>query len=212
MQCVAYSTDSQERERGITINSAAVSFHWQGRKINLIDTPGDHVNKLNSFCKVLSHRQSSLGHVDFTFEVERSLRVLDGAVALFDASAGVEVRQSHPPPPLFLTSPFHPLSSPPPLSPSLQAQSITVWRQANRYNIPRLAFVNKMDNSAARYLIDCCTHLSHTAFPLPHTNPNPPPPTAQPLIHSTVHGGSVEGHSPSDPTPSWRGTGVLWSH
>ena len=112
MQCVAYSTDSQERERGITINSAAVTFHWQGRKINLIDTPGDHVNKLNSFCKVLSHRQSSLGHVDFTFEVERSLRVLDGAVALFDASAGVEVRQSHPPPPLFLTSPFHPLSSP----------------------------------------------------------------------------------------------------
>ncbi|KAJ8028865.1 Ribosome-releasing factor 2, mitochondrial [Holothuria leucospilota] len=90
----------QERKRGITITSAAVTFFWKDHRINLIDTPG---------------------HVDFTVEVERSLRVLDGAVAVFDASAGVE------------------------------AQTITVWQQADRYQVPRLAFLNKMDKKGADF-------------------------------------------------------------
>ncbi|NEC29013.1 elongation factor G [Streptomyces sp. SID8111] len=91
--------DPQERDRGITIFSAAVSCAWQGHRINLIDTPG---------------------HVDFADEVERSLRVLDGAVAVFDAVAGVE------------------------------PQSEAVWRQADRHGVPRIAFVNKMDRPGAR--------------------------------------------------------------
>ncbi|XP_053331710.1 ribosome-releasing factor 2, mitochondrial [Spea bombifrons] len=91
---------AQERERGITIQSAAVTFDWNGHRINLIDTPG---------------------HVDFTVEVERSLRVLDGAVAVFDASAGVE------------------------------AQTLTVWRQADKHSIPRLCFLNKMDKNGASF-------------------------------------------------------------
>jgi elongation factor G len=90
----------QERERGITIQSAAISADWKGYQINLIDTPG---------------------HIDFTAEVQRSLRVLDGGVVVFDAVAGVE------------------------------PQSETVWRQADRYGVPRICFVNKMDRTGADF-------------------------------------------------------------
>ena len=90
----------QEKERGITITSAATTCFWRDYRINIIDTPG---------------------HVDFTVEVERSLRVLDGAIAVFDAQAGVE------------------------------PQSETVWRQADKYRVPRIAFINKMDKIGADF-------------------------------------------------------------
>src|ERR1700685_2875395 len=90
----------QEQERGITITSAATTCEWDGHRINILDTPG---------------------HVDFTVEVERSLRVLDGAIALFDSVAGVE------------------------------PQSETVWRQADKYHVPRIAYINKMDRIGADF-------------------------------------------------------------
>ncbi|NEQ50445.1 MAG: GTP-binding protein, partial [Leptolyngbya sp. SIO3F4] len=90
----------QEQERGITITAAAISTSWQEHQINIIDTPG---------------------HVDFTIEVERSMRVLDGVIVVFDSVGGV------------------------------QPQSETVWRQADRYKVPRIAFVNKMDRTGANF-------------------------------------------------------------
>ena len=108
----------QERERGITIQSAAVTASWKGHQINIIDTPG---------------------HVDFTIEVERSLRVLDGVVAVFCAVGGV------------------------------QSQSETVWRQANRYEVPRMVFVNKMDRTGAdfyRVVDQIKTRLGGNAVPI----------------------------------------------
>jgi elongation factor G len=108
----------QERERGITIVSAAVTAEWKGYQINLIDTPG---------------------HIDFTAEVQRSMRVLDGGVVVFDATQGVE------------------------------PQSETVWRQADRYNVPRICFANKMDRTGASYdetIASIVSRLGATPIPM----------------------------------------------
>jgi len=107
----------QEKERGITITAAATTCFWRDHRINIIDTPG---------------------HVDFTAEVERSLRVLDGAVAIFDATAGVE------------------------------PQSETVWRQADKYGVPRIAFMNKMDKIGADFFM-----ATRTLVDKLHANPVP---------------------------------------
>jgi elongation factor G len=107
----------QEQERGITITSAATTCEWSGHRINIIDTPG---------------------HVDFTVEVERSLRVLDGAIALFDSVAGVE------------------------------PQSETVWRQADKYHVPRIAYINKMDRIGANFAQGVKTMIDRLgAHPVP---------------------------------------------
>ena len=110
----------QERERGITITSAATTCFWREHRINIIDTPG---------------------HVDFTIEVERSLRVLDGAVAVFDAVSGVE------------------------------PQSETVWRQADKYKVPRVCFINKMDRVGADFFASVASikeKLGARPVPAPH--------------------------------------------
>src|SRR5947199_1951572 len=108
----------QEQERGITITSAATTAFWKGKRLNIIDTPG---------------------HVDFTIEVERSLRVLDGAVCVLDSNQGVE------------------------------PQTETVWRQGDRYNVPRIIFSNKMDKTGADFymcLADIKEKLGARAVPL----------------------------------------------
>ena len=109
---------AQEKERGITITAAAVTCYWKDTKVNIIDTPG---------------------HIDFTVEVERSLRVLDGAVTVFDGKMGVE------------------------------SQSETVWRQADKYNVPRICFINKINQTGGDFyksLDSIHTRLNKRAFPI----------------------------------------------
>ncbi|MFB0559091.1 MAG: elongation factor G [Dehalococcoidales bacterium] len=123
----------QEKERGITITAAATTCYWQEHRINIIDTPG---------------------HVDFTAEVERSLRVLDGGVVVFDAVAGVE------------------------------AQSETVWRQADRYKVPRICFINKMDRIGADF--------NHSLFMIEDRLKAKPLPVQLPLGHETSYEGIID--------------------
>src|SRR3989440_4200112 len=124
---------AQEQERGITITSAATTATWRDHRINIIDTPG---------------------HVDFTVEVERSLRVLDGAVAVFDSVAGV------------------------------QPQSETVWRQADKYEVPRIAFINKMDRTGADFF-----HAVQTMIDRLGANPVP---IQIPIGQEDAHRGVVD--------------------
>jgi len=123
----------QEKERGITITAAATTCYWDDHQINIIDTPG---------------------HVDFTAEVERSLRVLDGGVVVFDAVAGVE------------------------------AQSEVVWRQADRYNVPRICFINKMDRVGASF--------SHSLFMIEQRLQAKPLPVQIPLGSEETHRGIID--------------------
>src|SRR5438105_7881178 len=142
--------DPEEQQRGITIYSACVPFEWAGHTVNLIDTPG---------------------HVDFTAEVERSLRVLDGAVVVFDGQKGVE------------------------------AQSETVWRQANKYGVPRLVFVNKMDvvgANFARTLESIHNRLTRGARSINPADPDYPdyPGRPVPVVVPIGSGGSADSRTP----------------
>src|SRR5204862_353410 len=138
----------QEQERGITITSAATTAEWKDHRINIIDTPG---------------------HVDFTVEVERSLRVLDGAIALFDSVAGVE------------------------------PQSETVWRQADKYSVPRIAFINKMDRVGADSDMSVQTLLDAVLDYLP--SPLDVPPMEGHLIDRVGDEGEAQVRKPDDSEP-----------
>ena len=130
----------QEQERGITITSAATTATWRDHRINIIDTPG---------------------HVDFTVEVERSLRVLDGAIALFDSVAGVE------------------------------PQSETVWRQADKYKVPRIAYINKMDRTGADFAAGVQTMIDRLGA---NAGADPAADRRRGRLHRNRRPGHREGH------------------